>query len=104
MTEVTFAFERALRHTVVDMNATELLATDRRAAIAAHHPELEPVLGSPPTARTGVFAFTAFCLAFASASASCFVLPTWITFCSWPLPPQPERHELSPPFCVAVAS
>ncbi|TDO69356.1 DNA-binding transcriptional MerR regulator [Kribbella sp. VKM Ac-2571] len=25
------------------MNATELLATDRRAAIAAHHPELEPI-------------------------------------------------------------
>src|SRR5215204_3998894 len=52
---------------------------------------------------TGTFAFTAFCLAFASASASCFVLDDWDTFCSWPLPPHPDQHLLSPAVCVAVA-
>ena len=43
-------------------------------------------------------------LAFASASASCLVLPIWMTFCSWPLPPQPDQHLLPPPDCLAVAS
>src|SRR5439155_19352766 len=60
-------------------------------------------LRSAPRIDSGAFALTAFCLAFASASASCFVLPIWMTFCSWPLPPQPDQHSLLPPVWVAVA-
>jgi hypothetical protein len=80
----------------LDASASALLLTSCDA-------ELEPRLGSPPTTNSGAFAFTAFCLAFASASASCFVSPIWTTFCSWPLPPQPDQHDL-PPVWVAVAS
>src|SRR5205814_7677018 len=66
--------------------------------------ELGPMLGSPPRTSKGVFALTAFCLAFASASAFCLVSADCKTFCSWPLPPHPERHVELPPVCVAFAS
>jgi hypothetical protein len=49
-------------------------------------------------------AFTAFCFAFASASASCFVCADWSMVCDWPAPPQPEWQLLLPPVWVAVAS
>src|SRR3954462_7679066 len=68
---------------LLDASASALLLTSCDAV-------LEPACTSPPAMLTGTFAFTAFCLAFAAASASCFVLEDCETFCSWPLPPQPE--------------
>src|SRR2546421_5308000 len=65
--------------------------------------ELEPPTTSYPAIPTGTLALTAFCLAVASASASCFVFDAWITFCSWPLPPQPEMQLELPPACVGFA-
>src|SRR5205823_4118241 len=53
--------------------------------------ELEPPRTSPPAMPIGVLAFRASCLALASASAFCLVRPNWITFCSCPLPPQPDQ-------------
>ena len=41
---------------------------------------LDPPFTLPPAMLTGTFALTAFCLALASASASCFVLDDWSTF------------------------
>jgi hypothetical protein len=80
-----------------DASASALLLTSCFA-------ELEPLLGSPPITSDGAFVFSASCLALASASASCFVSPIWTTFCSWPLPPQPDQHVLLPAVWVAVAS
>src|SRR5262249_30209481 len=64
---------------------------------------LEPPSTPYPAMSTGTFALTAFCLAFASASASCFVLEDCETFCSWPVPPHPDEQLELPPVCVAVA-
>src|SRR5438132_8786380 len=80
-----------------DASASALLLTSCFA-------ELEPLLGSPPTTSDGAFVFSASCLALASASASCFVLPIWTTFCSCPFPPQPEKQVALPAICLAVAS
>src|SRR5205823_3097147 len=66
--------------------------------------ELEPPLRAFPEIETGSLALCAVCFARASASASCLVSPTWITFCSWPLPPQPEKQLELPAICVGFAS
>src|SRR5207249_4467521 len=66
--------------------------------------ELEPPRHASPRTDSGALALRAFCFANASASASCFVLPIWTTFCSWPLPPQPDQQVFLPLVCVALAS
>jgi hypothetical protein len=69
-------------------------AVESAVFVAVWFAWLEPLFTSPPAMLTGTFALTAFCLAFAFESASCFVKDAWITFCSWPLPPTPLPPHL----------
>src|SRR4051794_40242667 len=81
-----------------------LLSAEASAVfLAVWSAELEPPDTLPPAMVTGTLALTAFCFAFASASALCFVRADWSTFCDCPAPPQPERQLELPPVCVAFA-
>ncbi len=80
-----------------------LTAAAPAALPAVWFAELDPPVTLPPAMVTGTLALTAFWFAFASDFAFCSVAAPCPTAWNWPEPPQPARHELPPPTCVALA-